>query len=122
MYERYCALRDTQGLKDSAIAYALDITPSTFSDWKKGKSQPNVDKLVKIARYLGTSVEYLVTGEDPAPLPQIVLSSDEEDLLASYRKLNRTGKEKAAEYINDLTDNDKYIMDSPAPLKKEKIS
>ena len=113
MYERYCTLRDNLKLKDSTIASSLNITPSTFSDWKKGKSQPNVDKLVKIARYLGTTVEYLVTGET-SDIPSVVLSSDEEKLLEDYRALNRTGKEKAAEYISDLKDNDKYIKDIPS--------
>lgn len=122
MYERFAELLNERGKRPSDLTEATGISSTVFSEWKSGKSQPKVDKLVKIARYLGTSVEYLVTGEDPAQLPQIVLSSDEEDLLASYRKLNRTGKEKAADYISDLTDNDKYIMDSPAPLKKEKIS
>ncbi|MCR5236428.1 MAG: helix-turn-helix domain-containing protein [Lachnospiraceae bacterium] len=122
MYERFAELLNERGKRPSDLTEATGISSTVFSEWKSGKSQPKVDKLVKIARYLGTSVEYLVTGEDPAQLPQVVLSSDEEDLLASYRKLNRTGKEKAADYISDLKDNDKYIKDSPAPLKKEKIS
>lgn len=122
MYKEFADLCEKRNVTPYRVAKECGFSGVSLSDWKSGKSSPRADKLVKIARYLGTSVEYLVTGEDPAPLPQIVLSSDEEDLLASYRKLNRTGKEKAADYINDLTDNDKYIKDSPAPLKKEKIS
>ena len=61
-YKRYCALRDKEGLKDADIAKALNITKSTFSDWKKGKSRPNVEKMVRIAAFLGTSVEYIMTG------------------------------------------------------------
>lgn len=109
MYDRYRSLRDSKRLKDSAIANELGITPSTFSDWKKGKSQPNVDKLVKIARYLGTSVEYLVTGEDP--VPGVKLSSDEDSLLSAYRSLNTLGREKAAEYVSDLAGIDRYIKE-----------
>ena len=122
MYERFADLLKKRGKRPSDLTDATGISSTVFSEWKSGKSQPKVDKLVKIARYLGTSVEYLVTGETSDPLPEIVLSSDEEKLLEDYRKLNRTGKEKAADYISDLTDNDKYIKDSPAPLKKGKIS
>ena len=112
MYERYCILRDGRSLKDSVIASALGITPSTFSDWKKGKSQPNVDKLVKIARYLGTSVEYLVTGESTEPLPPVPLSSKQEAILQAFDALNDEGQKKVADYIEDL--GEKYKKDTPS--------
>lgn len=64
MYERYCKLRDSMGLRDSDVAKKTGITPSTFSDWKKGKSAPNADKQRKIAALFGVSVEYLATGND----------------------------------------------------------
>ena len=62
MYERYCALRDSRKLKDSDVADALGITKSTFTGWKQGTLRPNTDKLYKIAKYFGTTVEYLVSG------------------------------------------------------------
>lgn len=64
MYERYCELRDKLNLKDADVAKACGITPSTFSDWKKGKSAPNADKQRKIAAFLNVSVEYLATGKN----------------------------------------------------------
>ena len=66
MYERYCKLRDSKGLRDSDVAKQTGITPSTFSDWKKGKSTPNAEKQRKIAALFGVSVEYLATGNDVA--------------------------------------------------------
>ena len=62
MYERYCELRDSRKLKDSDVADALGITKSTFTGWKQGTLRPNTDKLYKIAKYFGTTVEYLVSG------------------------------------------------------------
>lgn len=64
MYEIYCQLRDSRGLKDSDIVRATGITKSTFSDWKSGRSNPKNDKLQKIASFFGVSVEYLMTGEE----------------------------------------------------------
>ena len=65
MYEIYCKLRDSRGLKDADVVKATGITKSTFSDWKSGRSNPKNDKLTKIADFLGVSVEYLRTGEEP---------------------------------------------------------
>lgn len=64
MYDRYCELRDAKGYRDSDVAKKTGITPSTFSDWKKGKSIPNADKQRKIAALFGVSVEYLATGNN----------------------------------------------------------
>lgn len=65
MYSVYAELRDNKGVRDSDVAKELGFPPSTFSDWKKGKSTPKYDKLKMIADYFGVSVEYLTTGEQP---------------------------------------------------------
>lgn len=64
MYERYCQLRDLKGFSNYRIAKECGITQAALSDWKNGKSTPNTEKLIKIAKLLGTSVEWLYTGEN----------------------------------------------------------
>lgn len=59
MYDLYCKFRDKKSLKDSDVAKATGIPQSTFSDWKSGRSKPNTEKLIKIADYLDTLIEYL---------------------------------------------------------------
>lgn len=63
MYEIYCKLRDSNGLKDADVAKATGITKSTFSDWKNGRSKPKDEKLQKIADLFGVTTDYLRTGE-----------------------------------------------------------
>ena len=63
MYERYCSLRDSYGMKDSDVATKLGFAKSGLSDWKRGKSKPNVENLYKIAKLFNTTVEYLLVGE-----------------------------------------------------------
>jgi len=65
MYEIYCKLRDSFGYKDSDVARETGITKSTFSDWKSGRSTPKDEKLSKIAKLFGVSIEYLRTGKEP---------------------------------------------------------
>ena len=62
-YERYCEIRDNKGLKDAHVAETAGIGKSTFSDWKNGRSVPKREKMEKIAKALGISIEYLLTGE-----------------------------------------------------------
>ena len=51
-YEKYCEYRDSKGMKDIEVARKAEIPPSVFSEWKKGKSTPKADKMVKIANAL----------------------------------------------------------------------
>ena len=62
MYEIYCELRDSKGVKDADVAKATGITKSTFSDWKNGRSKPKDEKLLKIANYFEVTLDYLRTG------------------------------------------------------------
>lgn len=63
-YKRYVFLRDQHKYNDSQIAKLIGSDSSRFTDWKKN-SLPNAVLLVRIAAILNTSVEYLITGEEP---------------------------------------------------------
>jgi len=60
MYATYVRLRDLKGYRDVDVSKATNIPQSTFSEWKKGKSNPKLEKLVKIAKCLGVSVDEFV--------------------------------------------------------------
>lgn len=64
MYEIFEKLLKEKGLKAADVTRATGIKSPVFSEWKKGKSKPNAEKLIKIANFLGVSVEYLMTGND----------------------------------------------------------
>ena len=119
MHKEFAYLCESKGITAYRIAKDCGFSNVTLSDWKNKGNMPKTDKLVKIARYLGTTVEYLVTGEDPAPAPAVRISSEEESLLSAYRSLNTTGRKKAAEYVSDLAGNEKYTVSDI--LKKGKI-
>lgn len=59
MFEIFDELVKQKGLTYYRIAKDTGISTTMFYDWKKGRSVPKVDKLKKIADYLGVSLEYL---------------------------------------------------------------
>lgn len=63
MYSKFAELLTKRGLKVADVARETGISPSTFSDWKKGKSKPKVDKLMKIAETLGIPISYFLESE-----------------------------------------------------------
>ena len=64
MYEIFAKLLNEKGLKPADVTRATGIKSPVFSEWKKGKSKPNTEKMIQIANFLGVSVEYLMTGEE----------------------------------------------------------
>jgi len=52
--------------KDLLIVAATGIPSSTLSTWKSKRKYPRADEAYKIAKTLNTTVEYLITGEEPA--------------------------------------------------------
>ena len=88
MYEFYCKLRDSRGVKDSDVVKATGITKSTFSDWKSGRSNPKQDKLQKIADYFGVTVDYLLTGKnEPKEKAPELTSRDERDIAKDLNNI-----------------------------------
>ena len=58
-YERFEQLRLSRGVTKTFIAQSLGRSATLCQDWKQQKSQPNEQQLLKVARILGTTPEYL---------------------------------------------------------------
>ena len=56
------ALMEKNGTTQKEIAKAVGIRPQTLSLYCTGKTQPNVDKLLKIAEFFHVTTDYLITG------------------------------------------------------------
>jgi transcriptional regulator with XRE-family HTH domain len=53
----------------TALAEYAGIRRPSISEWKKEGTLPRADVALKIAEFLGVSVEYLITGAEPAGKP-----------------------------------------------------
>lgn len=62
--ERLRELRKERGLSQKAFAEILQTTNSSVCDWERGRSQPDLTMLAKIACYFDISADYLLGLED----------------------------------------------------------
>jgi len=53
-------LRISTKCKQSDLATTFDVTRTTMSDYERGKSEPSLDRLIKIADFFGISVDELI--------------------------------------------------------------
>lgn len=108
MYEIFAKLLEEKGLKAADVTRATGIKSPVFSEWKKGKSKPNTEKMIKIANYLGVTVEYLTTGKNlPSSTPGLT-KKDEKDIA---KRLENA--------LSDLEDSQNALMFSGEPLDDE---
>lgn len=56
--------REKLGLKQQDLANSLGISPQAVSKWERGENAPDVTVLVPLARLLGVSVDWLLSGQE----------------------------------------------------------
>lgn len=59
-YKNYEVLREQRGLTSYRVSVDTGIPASTFSDWKSGRSNPGVEKLLRLAEYLNVDIRELM--------------------------------------------------------------
>ena len=90
----------------------LGIRYTTLTDWIKGNTYPRIDKIELLAHYFNiTKADLVEERNDKKAEKKMLLVFDEQKLLTNYRKLNDTGKAKAQENVEDLTQIPKYTAD-----------
>lgn len=60
MYETFKRLLDEKGVTAYQVSKDTGISQVVFSEWKKGKSKPKIDKLNILAKYFGVSIEEFI--------------------------------------------------------------
>lgn len=60
MNAKYKALKEKKHVTDYRVSKDTGIPRSTLSEWSAGKYTPKADTLLKIAKYFGVTIEYLL--------------------------------------------------------------
>ncbi len=84
---RLARLRRAQNITQEELAERLGISRQAVSKWESDLAYPETDKLLTLARLYGCTVDYLLTGKEPAapspePQPEPRTASRQTDPLA----------------------------------------
>ena len=60
MYEKFQKLLMNSGKTAYRVAKETGLSPTVFSDWKRGKSVPKINKLKILADYFGVPIQYFL--------------------------------------------------------------
>lgn len=61
---RLKTLRTERKLSQKQLAIDLKTTNSSICDWENGRSEPNIETLINIAKYFNVTTDYLLGLED----------------------------------------------------------
>ena len=81
MYEQTAFLERVQKLAIDkhttlkAVTRELNISASSFTDWKNGRGKPSIETFCKIAEYFGVTTDYLAFGTKQSDLSNYELTA-----------------------------------------------
>ena len=81
-WRRVKELLKSQKTTQEKLCKSCDISLSTFVSWIHNERLPDLTSALMIAKALGTTVEYLVAGEEPEPVYRI--PDDLMDVMKKY--------------------------------------
>ena len=116
--ERLRGILSIRDIKQVEITEKTGISKGALSSYLSGRYIPKQDNIYKLAKVLDVNPAWLmgldVPMETPAaggdPVAPVQLRPDETELLSKYNMLNDIGRNKAHEYVSDLSENEKYIQ------------
>lgn len=94
-------LRLTNELSQKALALKIDLSANIICEYEKGRSQPNIDTLIKLSNIFNCSVDYLIGNEDDFG---VISSSSENGLTYEENRI--------IQIYRTLSDRDKKMIDN----------
>ena len=108
--EKIFALLEQKELSQKEFSEKTEISQSTISDWKRKRTNPSSDKILKICEVLQVS-PYELLAEDDSVSSEItadhnmVLNKNEIILLENYRNFSSRQKERLLGYLEALRES-----------------
>ena len=107
-------LRYKRGYSQRELARRLNVSQTAVSQWETGRTYPDIETLVKLADFYGTTTDYILGRTDnplsmiPGDTPYVECTPFERSLLESYRKADQVTQSNIALLLG---------MISPAELR-----
>ena len=99
---RIDSLRKEKNVSRQDVATSAKCSLQSFTNWSARGTIPPADVALRIAKYLGVSVEWLITGHEAEEM-----SADERRLLSMYRELDVRDREDVLGIVEGKVDRAK---------------
>ena len=83
--------RKEKGITQIRLSIEAEVTQETISAYESGKAMPSAETLIKIADFLGVSIDFLLDRTDN-PIVNTVENNDDNELLSIYHQMSKEQK------------------------------
>lgn len=97
---RVVDIMSERNITQSKMTKDLNLPTSIISDWKKGKTKPGVDKLVKLAGYFTMTLDMLILGHESGKSIIPFATRMDKTMIDRFHNLNDEHKKSVLEYID----------------------
>lgn len=106
--QKIFSMMEQKGMTQKDFSEQTEISQSTISDWKRKKTNPSADKILKICEVLQITPYELLSDVDTkdgdSKVDYIIQNKDESILLESFRRLDIKQKQRVLGYLEALSD------------------
>lgn len=102
--DRIFEVLDRLPMEQQQFAKLVGVSDDTASDWRRRRSASYTKRLTKIAEVLGTSVEYLLTGEKKEPAAEDS-SEREKEFVQLFQKLTPEQQDMMLAQLKGVVDS-----------------
>ena len=88
----------------TSLAVELEVSQEAISQYISGKISPKLSVLIKMAKILNTTTDYLLDLTDNPNINDFKLNENENTLINNYRNLNNIEKIKVDSYLQAMID------------------
>lgn len=107
-------LRTRQDFTQSQIAEKLNVDRSTYSNYERAVTEPDIKNLKKLAEIFGVDVNSLLSDAKEKPkvadvggIPVYTLSKKEKSLLISFRVLTEEQQQQTIDFVDSFSEKKK---------------
>jgi len=105
--EKIFMLLEKKNMSQKEFSQRTEISQSTISDWKRKKTNPSADKILKICEVLQITPYELLADTDlgddqKGNSVDYILNKDEHTLIESFRELDVRQKNRLMGYLEGL--------------------
>lgn len=98
-------LRMQEGITQKKLAEDLHISAGNLCDWEKGRSEPDIAKMILLADYFDVSLDVLVGRERVfQPNPDFSVDKNKCKLLEIYKQLSPEKQKTLVEFLESFTE------------------
>ncbi len=92
MLENLKKLRAQAGVSQKQLADSVGVSQQSINKYENHNIEPDIETMIRMAKYFNTSVDYLIGYSDIRHKPQVVhpyeLTAEEGSMLEGYRALS----------------------------------